>query len=89
VIAAAAALGVSACGSGDQTTAAASCLQNALNYNVSVSCSGAQQTVFEISSPVTVTCTHQSANQYVCDASDGHFYAVTYDGQRIVYQQTQ
>ena len=104
------AAGLAGCG-GDQTSAAATCLRNAIAnqaigsgnnncaddtaYNVAESGSGTK---------FSVTCTHQAANQYVCDVSgpgaqsvdsggmgmiQGGFYNVTYDGKSIVFQPTQ
>lgn len=86
-----AAFALAGCGgsSAGQAQAAASCLQNELNYNVSTSCLGPQQKIFEVSNPVTVTCVHQTANEYICNASNGSYYSVTYDGQHMAYQQTQ
>lgn len=60
------------------------CLRAQLNYNVTSGCHGLKE--FQ-TGHVDVTCVHQNANQYLCNASDGSSYAVTYDGRNIAWQQ--
>lgn len=104
--AAVAAGALSACGGGsDQTAAAATCLRNSIaqqatgdqpgNCGDTIAWDATKQVATSRGEqPFTVTCTHQNANQYVCDVKDpdgtsnGHdgFYNVTYDGHSIVYQ---
>ena len=80
----------------DQTTAAATCLKNAIgNGNSSNNCADSTgvQALQSNSTSLNVTCTHQAANQYICDVTSSGpvpepagFYSVTFDGKSIVYQ---
>lgn len=102
-LAALAALALAACGgSGDQTSAAAKCLRNALaNQTIggghNCANSTASQAIATVTGNVNVTCTHKQANEYICNATgpgtkasggtvQGGFYDVTFDGKSIVYQ---
>lgn len=91
----------------DHTASAATCLRNALaNQALHGGTNCGDSTTAKVlnggsGTKITVTCTHQNGNEYICDAkvpvSDGinltgvkpGFYQVTYDGKSIVFQQTQ
>jgi hypothetical protein len=85
-------------GAGDQTSAAATCLKNAIaNGSASNNCADSTgvQALQSNSTHMNVSCTHQAANQYICDVTSSGpvpeptgFYGVTYDGSSIVYQKS-
>ena len=88
-------------GSGDQTSAAATCLKNALANQAlqqgGNNCNGPSAANVEDTTlgKITSTCTHKTGNEYVCDVTTPNpagvksgFYDVTYDGKSIVFQPT-
>lgn len=97
---------VAACGwSSDRTGDAAQCLRNALANrqldSSNTNCGDSTAANVEDSgsgTKMTVSCTHQEANEYICDVKvpdsgginlsgiKGGFYDVTYDGKSIVFQ---
>lgn len=106
LLAVGAAVLIGACGgSSDHTSDAAKCLRNALaNQKLdpsNTSCGDSTAANIEdggSGTKITVACTHQGANEYICDVKvpdggginlsgiQGGFYNVTYDGKSIVFQ---
>jgi hypothetical protein len=84
---------IAGCGGGaGSDSAAAECLANVLNGGSCqhrpriINFTSRGESIAPASQYLTASCIHQDGNRYVCQASDGTSYDVTYDGTNIAYQ---